>query len=32
MASGFLISLTIAMLVVFVIDARQKIRGHSRRK
>ena len=32
MATGSLISLTLAMLVVFIIDTRQKMRGHSRRK
>ncbi len=32
MVYGFLISVTIAMLAVFFIDTRQKIRQHSRRK
>jgi len=32
MAYGALISVTVAMIVVFYIDARQKIRQQSRRK
>ncbi len=32
MVYGFLISVTIAMVVVFYIDTRQKIRQHSRKK
>jgi hypothetical protein len=32
MAYGTLISVTLAMLVVFVIDTRNKIRQHSQRK
>ncbi len=32
MAYGTLISVTLAMLVVFIIDTRQKIRQHSQRK
>ena len=32
MVYGFLASMTIAMIVVFYIDTRQKIHQHSRRK
>jgi hypothetical protein len=32
MATGILISVTVAMLAVFVIDTREKIRQHSRNK